>query len=342
MKVLKLSIAVLFIILQVSCASARPGITGEYGFISCSVLGPEHETDIRERVATMARDYGIREFMFYDWFADYSTPVKGAEWKEAYFRRGVISLATIKAALDEVHKNNGRAWAYVQAVAAEEDNLESPSAGISKITTKKGEWYWHPSGEKNPRFPAYLPNAAWARFMVGRWAPAVKELGFDGIHWDTLGHIHGNLAEETSGIHEFLKTAGDLLEQRGLRQTVNLVDMNWWDRDIILKYCEFPYVEAWSTETEKRYYAEMDDPRMGGARGVIAMYPATLMPKGWTQTEVIIARHNEARKHNLVYLIVGDGARRMINEYWPKTVPLNDTEQKLLLQHGYGEFRSGL
>lgn len=64
------------------------------------------------------------------------------------------------------------------------------------------------------------------------------------------------------------------------------------------------------------------------------MYPSAQRPEGWTESQVITARHDEARKHNLVYVIVGDGERRMKHEYWPDTVPLNETERTLLRQHG--------
>ena len=316
---------------HLSRAAEPHGLSGEYGFISSAALGPQPEAVIRARVVTMARDYGIREFMVYDWFADYSTPVRGTEWKDAYFRRHPITLETLRITLDEIHKQGGRAWAYVQAVAAEEVDLESPTNGIAKLRTEKGEWYWHPKGD-HPRFPTYFPNAAWARFMVERWAPAVKELGFDGIHWDTLGHIAGDKDQEAAGIHDFLVTAHDLLARRGLRQTMNFVDMNGWDRGIVLACCEFPYVEVWSHETERRYYQEMDKLGKRGVRGVFAMYPTTLQSSDVSETAILTARRGEAIKHNLAYVLVGDGERRMRTEYWPETVPLNEAERALLRQ----------
>ncbi|HBA84521.1 MAG TPA: hypothetical protein DCZ95_10545 [Verrucomicrobia bacterium] len=305
------------------------GLAGEYGFVSCAVLGPESEETVRGRIATMARDYGIREFMFYDWFADYSTPVRGEDWTEAFFRRMPIRRAALQAAIEEVHAQGGRAWAYVQAVAAEEENLESPAADRWKLRNGGGTWYWHPPG--HARFPTYFANAAWARFMVERWAGPVKELGFDGIHWDTLGRVAGDYGAETKGLHAFIQAAYELLQRHGLRQTMNMVDLAWWDREIVKKYLEFPYVEAWSTDAEHRYYAEMDQPDMAGIHGVLAMYPSVAVPAGGSAADVIRARHNEAHQHRLVYLLVGDGARRMKNEYWPETVPLTEEENAILL-----------
>ena len=305
------------------------GALGEYGFISSAVLGPQSEAEARARVATMAREYGIREFMFYDWSADYSMPVRGSEWTDAYFRRHPISRETIRIALDEIHRQGGRGWAYVQALAAEEDNLESPSKDIWKLRTAKGEWYWHPNSD-HPRFPTYLPNAAWARLMAGRWAPAVKQLGFDGIHWDTLGRIAGDPKAEAIGIQDFLKTACGLLERQGLLQTMNFVDLQGWDRQTVLTCCEFPYAEVWSDAVKEKYFQEMAAPEMHGVRGVWAMYPTTVKPAEMTETKILADRHADAVLHNLAFVLVGDGARRMRTEYWPATVPLNEAEHLLL------------
>lgn len=306
------------------------GLTGRYGFISNAVLGEQPESEIRGRIAVMAQTYGIREFQFYDWFADYSTPVAGDKWTDPYAHRKPISRRTIEICIDEVHRQAGRAWAYVQTIGAEEQDLEDPAQDIWKLCDSKGKWYWHPPQAKNPRFPTYFANAAWARHQVGRWAPAVKQLGFDGIHWDTLGRIAGDYAKEMAGMHAFLRTAHELLAGQGLRQTMNMVDLAWWDRRIVRTYLTFPYAETWSPEVANRYFAEMDHPDMAGLRGVFAMYPSVCVPKGWTETDVIRARYTEAAKHHLAYLIVGDGPRHMRNEYWPDTVPLSPDEDALL------------
>lgn len=325
------------LILSLVCIAepAAAALKGEYGFLSSAVLGPGEESAITDKIRLMAREYGVREFMIYDWFADYSTPVRGVEWKDAYFHRHTISLATLKAAIAAIHQSDGRAWAYVQAIAAEEQDLESPAKDIWKLRTAKGEWYWHPGGA-HPRFPTYVANAAWARLMVARWAAPVRELGFDGIHWDTLGAIASNRVDEARGLHDFIATAHGLLGRFGLLQTYNPVDLNGWDRELIRAYCEFPYAEVWFPATERRLYRELEQPDMQGIRGVMAMYPTTQCPAGWSESRVIRTRHDEARQHGLVYLILGDGERRMRTEYWPDTVALTPDEQVLLRQHGQG------
>lgn len=303
-----------------------PRLLGEYGFLSSAVLGPQPEPAIRARIATMARDFGIREFQFYDWFADYSTPVAGDQWRDPYFRRAEISRRTIQTSIDEVHRQGGRAWAYVQSVGAEERDLEDPKRDLWKLRDAKGEWHWHPPGTDKPRFPTYFANAAWAGHMVGRWAAPIKDLGFDGIHWDTLGRVAGDYEKESAGMHEFLRTAHGLLRTTGLRQTLNFVEMSWWDREVVRKFLEFPYAEVWSPAPASKYYAEMDQPDMTGTGGVIAFYPSVAVPPGSTELDVIRTRRRESRKHRLAYLVVGDGARRMKREYWPDTVALTSEE----------------
>ena len=303
-----------------------PGLAGEYGFLSSAVLGLQTEAAVRARIVTMARDYGIREFQFYDWFADYSTPVAGDHWTDPYFRQSAISRRTIEISINEAHRQGARVWAYVQAVGAEEQQLENPKKDIWKLRDGKGEWHWHPPGVDKPRFPTYFANAAWAAHMVDRWAGAIKDLGFDGIHWDTLGRIAGDYGKETAGIHAFIQTTHGLLQNQGLLQTLNFVNLAWWDRAVVRKYLEFPYAETWSPEIANRYYAEMDKRDMAGIRGVFAMYPSVSVPTGWTETDVIRARRSEGRKHHLVYLVIGDGARRMKGQYWPETVPLTEAE----------------
>jgi hypothetical protein len=77
------------------------------------------------------------------------------------------------------------AWAYVQAVDAEEADLADPSAGIFALRDRAVKHYQHSS--EVPGFWTYFLNEAWADRMTGIWGPAVKDLGFDGIHRDTLG-----------------------------------------------------------------------------------------------------------------------------------------------------------
>jgi hypothetical protein len=56
---------------QVSNSSRT--LRGGYGFLTDYSSHPEAQA--RSRVATLAQNFGIKEFQFYDWFATYSKPV---------------------------------------------------------------------------------------------------------------------------------------------------------------------------------------------------------------------------------------------------------------------------
>ena len=228
----------------------------------------------------------------------------------------------------------------MQSVGSEEPQLEDPKRDLWKLRDGKGHWYWHPPGTDKPRFPTYFANAAWARHMAERWATPVQQLGFDGIHWDTLGRLAGDYGAEVAGMHAFIETAQGLLSGLGLRQTMNFVDLAWWDRGIVRRNLEFPYAETWSPTVAASYYREMDSPDMAGVRGVHAMYPTVAVPPGQTAAQVICERRNQGRQHRLAYLIVGDGARRMKTEYWPDTVALSEAESACL-REGITSSRQG-
>jgi hypothetical protein len=66
--------------------------------------------------------------------------------------------------------------------------------------------------------------------------------------------------------------------------------------------------------------------------GVMAFYPSVDMPAGWTQSQVMLARWNEAPQHDLRYLVVGDGTERLVTEYFPSDVSLTSAEIAALTQ----------
>jgi len=308
--------------------SPRWKLLGNYGFLTKWECQSEGEA--RRRIVEMSELLGVREFQFYDWFADYSTPVRGMEWSDPYFNQRQVCRSTIEVYIDEIHRRGGRAWAYVQSVGAEETDLENPSRGIYKLTDHLGQWHWHPSRDDPHAFPTYFANAEWAELMVARWAPAIKELGFDGIHWDTLGSIAGDKSAETGGFHAFLRRAKELLATYGLKQTLNFVDLAWWDSQVVADCVEFPYAETWDASSAYRYYDAMKATALSVHWGVFAMYPSTDVPTGWTESQVLLVRWKEAALHRLAYLVVGDGLRRMKGQYWPETIEFTNNELTVL------------
>jgi hypothetical protein len=126
-------------------------------------------------VATLAQTFGIKEFQFYDWFATYSKPTNGSSWPDPFMGERRIYLKTILTYIDEIHRQGGRAWAYVQAVGAEEENLADRSAGIYELIDSHGKRYKHPPEAPRPKFWTYFLNTAWADRMTRIWGPTVKK-----------------------------------------------------------------------------------------------------------------------------------------------------------------------
>jgi hypothetical protein len=304
--------------------SSLDALRGGYGFLTD--YGPYPEAQARGRVATLARTFGIKEFQFYDWFATYSKPTNGPSWPDPFKRERQIYRETIRTYIDEIHRRGGRAWASVQAVGADEADLANPSAGIYPLLDRDGKQYRH--SPELPRFWTYFLNEAWADRMTGVWGPAVKDLGFDGIHWDTLGKKAGDYGSEVNGTHAFLRRAKGNLVALGLSQTLNFVDLAWWDPDLVASgLVTFPYAEVWSMASEQSYYAAMNYPALARMWGVMAFYPTVDKPEGWTDSEVMLARWAEAPKHRLMYLVLGDDEKCLVSPYFPDAKPLSPSEK---------------
>src|SRR5262249_49802335 len=92
-----------------------------YGFLTD--FRPMSSAAARDRVRILMHEYGIREFQFYDWFKSYSVPTDGDLWLDPWLHIRETSADTIRHYIDEIHYQGGRAWAYVQAIAADEADL---------------------------------------------------------------------------------------------------------------------------------------------------------------------------------------------------------------------------
>ncbi len=272
----------------------------------------------------MVQEFGIKEFQFYDWFADYSHPTMGNIWTDPWLHQRQICRSSLIIYLDEIHKQGGRAWAYVQSVAAEETTWADPSKQIYPLIDANNVWYWHEG-----KFPCYFLNAAWADHMVQTWAPEIKAMGFDGIHWDSLGPIAGDYTAETNGTQAFLQETKKALAPYGLKQTFNFVNLSWWSNEV-LSNLEFPYAEVWNMTLETNYYTKVAKIIFGQLGAVMAFYPNADVPQGWTNSQVLIARFQQAQKFHVAYLAIGDGNRRVTGAYLPDTQPLSDAETEAL------------
>jgi hypothetical protein len=299
------------------------GLTGRYGFLSD--FSSMSEADARQRIQKLYQNFGVREFQFYDWAYSYAEATHGDQWTDAFLRTRPICRFTILTYIDEIHRLGGRAWAYVQAVGAEEYDLDYLKPHAYRLIDWQGRAYVHAG-----RFPCYFANGAWARFMVQRWAPDIAALGFDGIHWDTLGAIAGHYEAEQRGILEFVQQSQELLPLFGLEQTMNFVSLAWWDAAVVRQCLAFPYAEVWSPEEEDRYYEQFRRGPLQGQTAVIAYYPSQDIPPGWDESRTMLARWAAAEHRGLSYLLLGDDLRRLHNEYFPNNRVLQDHEFQVL------------
>jgi|SRR5271166_3838313 len=115
--------------------SSLHALRGGYGFLTDYRSYPQAQA--RGRVATLAQTFGIKEFQFYDWFATYSKPTTGSSSFDPFKHERQIYLETILTYIDEIHRHGGRAWAYVQAVGADEDDLADRSARIFQLRSHR-------------------------------------------------------------------------------------------------------------------------------------------------------------------------------------------------------------
>jgi hypothetical protein len=191
-------------------------------------------------------------------------------------------------------------------------------------------------------FPTYAANGALAVYQVNSWIGILEEFGFDGVHWDTLGVKAAEYAVESYMLTEFVTVAGRLLKKHNMLQTLNQVDTHWWNPSLFTNgILAFPYSEIWFP-----FWHDKFREKVGGFEGaVIAAYPGTEMngcpcitsddcslaaqrgvhescPGNMTQEMLLDARWKDACDHGHRYVIVGNGLRRLVTEFFPWTVPL--------------------
>ncbi len=316
-------------------------LRGGYGFLTD--FGEMDLPTARDRIDRMFNLYRIREFHFYDWFASYSSAtLPGGLWQNAWSHQYNIYEYTIKAYIDEIHRLGGRAWAYVQSVGAEEYDLANESSGIFKLLDSQGRWIKQTMDA--PRFPCYFRNAALADHQCEVWLPSLKQLGFDGVHWDTLGADAGDYEAEVAGTHEFLRQAKKHLSGFGLDQILNFSGPNptstgvaWWDPALVADgTIAFPYFEVYSMADEQRVYDAMSAPSLVTANpfpvwAAMAFYPRYNIPDGFTESDTFLARWAYAPKNRVEYVGVGDGECRLHDQYMPINYPLTSYEKEVLI-----------
>eukprot|EP00928_Gymnodinium_smaydae_P034732 TRINITY_DN24549_c0_g1_i1.p1 TRINITY_DN24549_c0_g1~~TRINITY_DN24549_c0_g1_i1.p1 ORF type:complete len:404 (-),score=41.72 TRINITY_DN24549_c0_g1_i1:3-1214(-) len=328
----------------------RRGAFQNYGFLTRFNIS---EAEARSAVRQMFNDFGIVDFQFYDAFESYSTPFpahlnSSSSWiskPSACFtdQPRLVKAAAIHAYIDEIKRlpvhGGGRPWLYVQAVAADEPASSLQGGKFDPYTLKNGTQITWTADKRC--FYTYQLTSAWADRMVGLWGNAAKSFGFHGIHWDQLGRVSdddGQNSKMASNLRIFLQRSHKRLwDEWRLRQTMNFVDGFGWhpsfyDSSSSHNVIQFPYWEVWADATEWIYWSMFNysgEPLQQQGRPVIARYPdpsCCANPSGSSADDLMWARWNMAASACGRYLVLGDGNRRLMREYFPANAVLSDFE----------------
>jgi len=285
---------------------------GEYGVITDFTVTDD---EARLRVRQMVDAFNVREFQFYDAMEAYSHPpsLELDQWRTLCMNK-TVHQRTIRVYLDEIRRHGGRSWLYVQAMAADLGD-EDFTQGFEVI----GMHFCY----DRPVLQRIVPNAAWAKHITPQWVDWAKSLGFDGIHWDTLG-ADGNLPG-------FLLAASPILKAKGLLQSSNFVDGAGW-KDFLLRghIVEFPYWEIWQVPVaEDRFFELLEKWHTGvyvsypGNSPVHNGEPQNIHFKGVFPLDIIVKRWQRARRYGGVYLAIVDGLKHLQTAYLPYTIGIS-------------------
>ncbi|CAK0823378.1 unnamed protein product [Prorocentrum cordatum] len=165
------------------------------------------------------------------------------------------------------------------------------------------------------------------------------------VHWDQLGRVSDD-AEQNAlmarGIRDFLHAARQRLSSKfGLAQTFNFVDGFGWHESLYSGgrgsgTVEFPYWECWSDATEWIFWSlfnfsqEASDRSHARGHAVFARYPGPGCcgnPDSSPLDDLMWERWMRAASGCTSYLVLGDGDRHLVNEYFPSGKAMTDFER---------------
>jgi len=301
-------------------------LRGEYGFLT-QFSGISAE-EAKNRVRLMQSNFGIMEYQFYNAFAGYSTPPSSDDmhWYTACFNQKV-ERRILKAYIEEIKFWGGRAWLTVQAMGTDPGDRKN-----QKMFKVRGQYMV----EKKPLVDVIAPNKQWGKYWAPRWIKFAQDVGFSGIHWNTLGNFDGELGQH-SDVPGFLRATKPLMEEAKLGQTFNFVDGFQWDQSLMdEKLIAFTFWPAWSRPKEDAFVKNVPP------GSVFLLFPGKDKDhkgewwqkdaKGKHPFELIVNRWSHARCHGSTYLAVGDGNRHITTDYYPDAQEMSDEEVKALIE----------
>ncbi|KXG42990.1 glycoside hydrolase family 66 protein [Tepidibacillus infernus] len=234
-----------------------------YGYISeFSPNETLHQS--QEKINTLAQDYHINAWQFYDWMYRHDKFIKRTNgqieptWLDLFDRE--ISWDTIQNQIGAVHDVNGKAMAYAMGYASREDYTQygiDPAWGIYEDSSATNQY----DVDFNSGKYLYLfdpQNANWQNYIIPEYLDAVNTAGFDGIHVDQMGQrdnvydYYGNLIDLSTRFSPFLDEAKASLTSNNSNKdqiTFNIVDgtVDGWAANDIAQHADvdFLYSEIW-------------------------------------------------------------------------------------------------
>jgi len=303
-------------------------LRGEYGFLT--QYSGISEKEAKSRVRLMQSNFGIMEYQFANVVENYSVPPNShrrSHWYTALFHDRV-ERDIVKAYIEEIKFWGGRAWLTVQAMGTDPGDTES-----QKGFKVHGQYLV----EDEPLLDVIAPTQDWGKHWAPRWIKFAVDMGFSGIHWNTLGDFKGELGS-SSDVLGFLRATSPLVTKAGLGQTFNFVDGFQWDPSAVNdKLVAFTFWPAWSRPAKEEAFTKNVP-----AGSVFLCFPGKDEnhdgewwqedAKGKHPFELIVDRWSHARCHGNTYLAVGDGNRRITTDYYPDAEEMSEDEVKTLIK----------
>ncbi len=265
-----------------------------YGYIAKYDASTTSAT-VTQQIQTMAKDYYIDMYQFYDWMWRHEVPLKrtngvdvDSSWEDLFYN--TVSLSTLQNYMNAVHNYNGTAMAYMMSYAARENYS---NYGVNY------QWglYWDAARQYQMDFNfsnghciyMFAPtNAAWQTFISNAYKDCINTLGFDGIQMDQMGQrtniydFNGNSYDVENSFSSLINAVKTSLTSNNANKdmvTFNIVDgtVNGWALNDVSTNAntDFSFSEIWwlsNGYNDMRNYIEQLRSKSNGKAAVMAAY----------------------------------------------------------------------
>lgn len=252
------------------------------------------DASIANQIKTMASDYYIDMYQFYDWMWRHEVPIErtngtvDSSWTDVF--GNTVSVNTLQDYISKVHEYNGAAMAYMMSYAAREGYSDY---GVDY----KWGLYWDANRQNQMDFDfgngkhiyMFAPtNSGWQSFITNAYEDSINTMGFDGIQMDQMGQrtniydFDGNsydVENSFSSLINYVKTYLTSNNPSKNLVTFNLVDgtVNGWALNDVSKNAntDFNFSEIWwksNGYNDMRNYIEQLRSNSNGKAAVMAAY----------------------------------------------------------------------